>query len=233
MKGKTLRIRYLGITLFFFVAFLYLALYFLPTVKAINRLKREQREVSGKIADFQRTAGRFVFPDHRERELTAAARRELATALPVVTDREGEIARFNRLCGAIQSAAREEGIDDLIITSTSRELDMNARLTGAETGDPAGLLTFVANRLSALKSQEAENATATSPGTGPALARHTAALAFSADLPKGLAFLKRLAWLGTAAAPGRVVIEAAPGKPRMLVELRAHYLDLRKPNAQQ
>ena len=110
---------------------------------------------------------------------------------------------------------------------------MNARLTGTETGDPAGLLTFVANRLSNLKPQGAGSATATQPGAGPALAQHTAVLAFSADLPKGLAFLKRLAWLGTAVAPGRVVIEAAPGHPRLLVELRAHYLDLRKPNAQQ
>ncbi len=232
IKGKPAIFRYLGIASVFFIAFLYLALYFLPTVKTINRLKRDQREAAGKVADFQRTAGRFAFPDRLERDLTAAAREELAAMLPLVSDREEEIARFNRLCGAIQAAAREEKIDNLIIASTSRELDMNARLTGTATGDPAGLLAFVAGRLASLETKK-EEAAQTPPPARPQLAEQTAVLAFSAELPQSMAFLKKLAWLGTAAGPGRVVIEAAPGAPRLLVELRGRFLDGRKPDAQQ
>lgn len=129
MKRRKLVIRLSFIAAIVMVAALYMLLYFFPTVKTINRSRREAKHLSLKLEDDRLDRINFSFPDEREEKIFSKTKGELKRRLPKVRGRND----FSKLVTAVSAQllklAAEEGILDLAI-----EADAKHRVGGKPGG---------------------------------------------------------------------------------------------------
>jgi len=115
MRRKNLFIKLAGILSLIFLISIYILLYFIPTLKSINRYKRQLKDMNLKILDFTRMDSDFSFSDERERNYFARINRELSGKIPEVRSKEDFIALNTRISNYIQKLAGEDGILNLVI----------------------------------------------------------------------------------------------------------------------
>ncbi len=240
MKNKYTLLKYLGIAGLVFITFLYLAFYFLPTLKAINRLKRDTREQSRQIDDYRRTAASFIYPDERERQLLAGVDPQVRERLPPVHDREEYIALFTRVFADVEARARLAGVTDLVLTSLGPDLQSNAAPLSSAKSVQDELLAHFGSHLGELQNRPDDPlraALAAPAAKNPfldieRLNFQPVYLTFSAPLPRLLTFVNRLPRSPVQLEIDHVWIGEGSAGALVLVELRVYFLDLRPSDAQ-
>lgn len=240
MKNKYVLLKYAGITALVFVTFLYLAAYFLPRLKAINRLKRDIREQARLIDEYRRTAATFTYPDERERLLLQGADDAVRARLPQVRNREEFIALFTRIFAELEAGARRDGVSDLIITSLGSDLQANAAPLSSGKATQDELLAFFGSHLGDFQRRPddaVQGALAANAAKNPFLNLErldfqSVYVTVSAPLPSLLAFLNHLPRSSVQVEPQRAWVGQGGAGAALLVEMRVYFLDMRTADAQ-
>ena len=115
MIRKNLFIKIAGILSLIVLIIIYILLYLIPSLMAINRYKRQLKDMNLKISDFASMESDFSFPDERERSYFARADRELSGKIPGVRSREDFIALLTKISNDIQKLAEKDGILSLVM----------------------------------------------------------------------------------------------------------------------
>ena len=89
------------------ILLVFILLDWLPTVKDLNRLRREQQDETLKIKNFTVMASGFVFPDAEEKSLFAQNNARLRRSLPQMHDNDAWLAMALL---ELQAQVRAEGI---------------------------------------------------------------------------------------------------------------------------
>jgi hypothetical protein len=114
MRHKNLFMKIAGILSLIFLVIIYVLLYFIPTLKSINRYKRQLKDMNLKILDFSRMESDFSFSDEGERNYFARTNRELSGKIPEVRSREDFITLNTKISNYIQKLAEKDGILNLV-----------------------------------------------------------------------------------------------------------------------
>lgn len=116
MNKKSIFIKLFWTFVLLSTIFLYIMIYFVPTIEEINRRKRELIDMNFKIENFQETQKTFVFPDEKEIQFLDAADKKLKKHIPALKSKEGLISFFTRVTDEIKKRARADGIMNLRVT---------------------------------------------------------------------------------------------------------------------
>jgi hypothetical protein len=180
MKRKFFFPRLFAAVFLILVVVLYFFFYFIPSLEAINRYKRQVKDMNLKIADFKKAATSFSFPGQRERGYFLRLERELAGKIPEAASREDFTRLFGEISGYIRKLAERDGIDNLVI----------------EPGSPglkhAGLLNTAAPRLSGMVKGPQRDSDLSTLVKG--VQYHMAAVIFTGELKNALNFINHLSW---------------------------------------
>ena len=117
MRRKYLFIKIAGIVSLIVLIIIYFLLYFIPSLKSINRYKRQLKDMNLKISDFVRIERAFSFSNERERSYFTQTDREFLGKIPEVRTREDFITISTKISNYIQKLAEKDGILNLVMKS--------------------------------------------------------------------------------------------------------------------
>jgi hypothetical protein len=224
MKKKNVFIKVFGIVFLLSLIFLYLAIYFIPSIENINRRKRELKDMHFKIKNFLEMEKEFSHSNERERLFFNRLDEELGAQVPGVRSKEPFIALFTRVLDYIKNRARADGISNLVFTSDSRELQLNAAPLSTDKRSLKQLFNFAAVCLSDIKSK-----TAAARSPAPLLENlhyQTVYLAFSGNLPSAVNFINHIPWSDHYIRPDHITVSAGDMSAYYFVFLRVYFIDL-------
>jgi hypothetical protein len=201
MKNKDLIYKIFGIVLLIAAVILYFLLYLIPSLKSINRSKRQLKDTQLEIADFIKTESDFTFSDQRENRYFEQAEQELRGKIPEVKSREDIIALFAKISAYIQQSAQRDGILNLVLKPDSRELSVNTPGTGAL---PAG--SGLASLVNHVK-------------------YHTLTLSFTGELKNALNFINHLSWCEYYLSEAKIRISAGEIFLNYIIFLKIYFID--------
>jgi len=239
-KGKYILIKVVGIAGLLLAVVLYIIIYFFPTLKDINRSRRDLKDMNLKITDYVKMEGTFSFSTQHEREFFKEAETALRNRIPQIRSREEFIALFTRISNEIQDQAQKDGISNLVFTSDSVDLKINASSLSSDKKTLDSLLSFTTLRLSQLYKEEemnrgrvANGQTNANPGSGlaalvPGVTFHTVSLSFTGDLKNALNFINHTPWNNYYINQEKILISAGEPNPFFIVFVRIYYIDLRE-----
>jgi hypothetical protein len=139
MQPRKLARKFLWILVTLAVALIFIGLDWLPTLKDINRLRREQRDETLIIKNFAVMAASFVFPDAEEKSLFAQNNVLLRRSLPQMYDNDAWLAMALL---ELQAQARAEGIANALVLLNHHAV--GAEFDAVNPGRPAELADWVA-----------------------------------------------------------------------------------------
>jgi hypothetical protein len=250
MRSKYFLIKVSGIVLLIFIIILYFLVYFIPSLKAINRYKRELKDMNLKIADFVQQENTFTFANEQERRFFAQISQELTAKIPEVRTREDFIALFTRVSDYIQKLARKDGIDNLVLKSDSKELSVNASTLSSDKKALDDLLNFATRRLLQLRKErditlERLRGAGGARGTGAIVGTagnpdastdlyslvkninfQTITLSFTGELANAANFIDHIPWSEYYLSEDKIVVSSGDVFPYYIVFLKIYYIDM-------
>lgn len=242
MKSKYFLIKVFGFVALLMVILIYFVVYFLPSIKDISRYKRELKDMNLKIADFVKMEGSFTFSNEAERNYFRLSEEELKSKVPEVKNREDIIALYTRVSNYIQSLAREDGIHNLVVTSDSKDLKVNAGSLASDKRTLDDLLVFATRRLAMLSKQidmeerrripSAMDPNLNKGPTGidsllPGVKHHTVWLSFTGEIKNAVNFINHIPWSNYYLKQDRIMVTEGDFYPYYLVSVRVYYIDRR------
>ena len=219
--------------------FLYLVIYFIPSIENINRRKRELKDMNFKIKNFLEMEKEFSHSNQREQAFFSELDEELGARVPEVRSKEDFIALFTRVLDYIKNRARADGISNLVFTSDSRELQLNATTLFTDKRSLKQLLNFATVRLTDLKSKMAAARSSAAPAPGASvpflenLDHQTVYLTFSGNLPNAMNFINHIPWSDYYLRPDHIMVSAGDLSTYYFVFLRVYFIDLRSKDVEQ
>jgi hypothetical protein len=212
---------------------LWFVLFFFPSTVELNHLKREARDLGDQIKGNMNAGEAFEFPDTLELGRFQTTETQLQTELPRIEHADGLFRLITQVSGFLKEAAAAEGLGNLIVSSNSKDLEINAQALPQTGRDLEELLMFSSSRLREIQVQ-ADRGAALPQSAGPfGLASHTLFMTFAGDLKAALSFLHRLPSLNRALRVEKLVLSEGRENPLFLVLVRLHFWDVRARSAAQ
>jgi len=234
MKNKYLLIKIFGIAFLIFIIFAYFLFYFVPSIETINRHKRELKDMSYKIKNFLDMEKEFSFTNRREQDIFKAVDDDLKGLCPEIESKEDFIRLFTGVFDYIKQRARSEGIFNLVLTSNSREPELNATSLHTDKKSSNRLLNFATARMNEIREKTAASRDTSRPS--PLLAGldyQTVFISFSGPLENAVTFINHLPWSDYYLRPGNILVSAGDIDPYYLVFLNVYFIDARTKDVKQ
>ncbi len=241
MRSKYFFFKFFGILFLVLLVVLYFIAYFFPTLKGLNRTKREIKDINLKISDFVKMENAFSFSDEGERSYFKAAEKELADKIPIIKTREDLIRLYTEISNYIQQIAERDGIDNLTWESDSAEFKVNANTLSKDKKSLDDLLRFTAQRLSRLRHEtmqvEDPSKEKKAAGTDSILSTlvkgvkyHTVSLCFTGELNRAANFINHISWCHYYVGENKILVSSGERTPYFIVLLRIFYIDMQQEN---
>lgn len=238
MKNKYLFIKIFGIAFLLFSIFIYFIFYFVPFVKDVNHYKRELKDMNLKIKNFFEMEKEFSFSNERERAFFKEADDDLMSKISEVKSKEDFIALFTIVFNYIKKLARTDGLYNMVLTSNSKELELNATTLSTDKKSLDRLLHFAKLRINELRNKmdvSKETVNPTVPSTQPLIKQpllenlnyQTIFLSFSGDLQNAMTFINHIPWSSYYLRPGDILVSIGEISPYYMVFLKVYFIDLR------
>ncbi|MGE5340737.1 MAG: hypothetical protein ACM3SY_04565 [Candidatus Omnitrophota bacterium] len=232
MRNKYVLIKLLGIAGLIGTVLLYFVIYFIPSLKTINRSKRQLKDLNLKVSDYLKIENAFAFPNQAERAYIAENDRELKSKIPEVRDKQDFIRLFTEISNYIQKLAEKDGIPNLVLNSISQEMKVNA---GTLASDPATLKELLNFSFQRLTQYEKENppkpkeiGNTEKSGLAllvPGVQTQTVVLSFSGPLKNAMNFINHIPWGPYYLSEDKITVTTGNAFPFVLVFLKIYYIE--------
>ncbi len=216
-----------GIPLLIFLWFL---VFFMPNMVETNQVKRQLKDIADQLKRNIKVDDQFENPDRQELERFRTAEEELQNELPSVDSADGFLRLITTVSGFLKETAAAERLSNLIVSSNSRDLEINAQTLPQSGESLEELLQFTSNRLREIQVESERNGgnSAVNNRNGPfGLSSHNLYMAFSGDLKPALSFLHRLPMLDRSLRIEKMVVCEGVKQPLFLVYARLFFWDHR------
>lgn len=235
MKKKYLFIKIFGIAFLIFFIFAYFLFYFIPSIETINRHKRELRDMNYKIKNFLDMKTEFSYTNQRETDIFKAVDDDLKARCPEIKSKEDFIGLFTEVFDYIKQRARSDGIFNLVLTSNSNELELNATSLHTDKKSLNRLLNFATARLTEIRGKAAASRETipTPPPILEGLDHQTVFISFSGTLENAVHFINHLPWSGYYLKPDTILVASGDINPYYLVFLDVFFIDVRQKDVKQ
>jgi hypothetical protein len=238
MTNKYVLIKISGIMSILVAVLLYFLLYFIPSLKAINRYKRQVKDINLRMSDFMKEENAFSFSTEKEKGYFQKVEQELLDKLPEVKSREDFISLFTRISDQLKQQAEQDGIRNLVLKSDSKDLQVNAGTISSDSEEMQELQTFTNRRMARLKKEAQRNVPRSVPGSGapkptglqalvPNLKYHTVSMSFTGEIGNALNFINHIPWNPYFVSQDRILVSAGESFPIYMVFLKIYYIDQR------
>ncbi|MCP4213241.1 MAG: hypothetical protein GY765_01235 [bacterium] len=241
MKNKYSWLKVAGIAFLITLVVLYMLFYFMPTISETNRLKRKLKDMSSKIDNFLQIEKEFAYSDRQERSYFKLADDEIKSRLPVINSRENFIRLFTDIFDEIKTLAQRDGIYNLMLTSNSSELELNAPPLASDEKSLEELQKFASVRLKRIESKmyrrskryKTTRSTKKQDAGEPAplfknLSSGTVFVSFSGNLKNAAAFINHIPWSDYYLRVDNITVAACNLAPCFMLHLKIYYIDERK-----
>lgn len=114
-------IRLTGILSILMLIVLYYIIYFSPTVKRINRIKREVKDINLQIEEFGEIEGDLSLPDEKEKKYFRGAEKDFIKKISRVRGQAGLKKLITKISDSFYGLATQDGIANLKIDSRPGE----------------------------------------------------------------------------------------------------------------
>lgn len=121
MRKRNLMIRLTGILSVLLLIVLYLVLYLFPTVKSINRIKRDVKDINLQTEEFGEIESDLSFPDEKEKEYFQRAERDFKKRIAKIKGQAGLTKLKSNISDYFYKLAEQDGIANLKINSRPGE----------------------------------------------------------------------------------------------------------------
>jgi hypothetical protein len=210
---------------------LWFVLFFFPSTIELNHLKREVRDLGDQIKRNMNAGEVFEFPDTLELGRFQTTETQLQKELPRIEHADGLFRLITQVSGFLKETAAAEGLGNLIVSSNSKDLEINAQALPQTGRDLEELLMFSSSRLREIQVL-ADRGTALPQSGGPfGLSSHTLFMTFAGDLKAALSFLHRLPSRNRALRVEKLVLSEGRENPLFLVLVRLYFWDVRARSA--
>lgn len=234
MKNKYLFIKIFGIAFLIFIIFAYFLFYFIPSIETINRHKRELKDMSYKIKNFLDMEKEFSFTNPREQDIFKAVDDDLKALCPEIKSKEDFIGLFTDVFDYIKQRARSEGIFNLVLTSNSKELELNATSLHTDKKSLNRLLNFATARMNEIREKAAAARDIARPSPLlPGLDYQTVFISFSGPLKNAVTFINHLPRGDYYLRPDNILVTAGDTDPYYLVFLNVYFIETRTKDVKQ
>lgn len=119
MTGKSFLRKLVWFVFFVTAILLYLGLYVFPTLKDMNRIKRDIHKMKVRISDIGKMQNRFVHSDLREEIIFQKKEEELKRRFPMAGDHQDFVRLADHFSEYIRKTGAADGIQNLILMSLS------------------------------------------------------------------------------------------------------------------
>lgn len=229
-------IKILGLVGLFLLVSLWFLFFFFPNTVEMSRVKRQVKDLGDQIQSNMRVDDEFEYSDQAELDRFSAAEAELRGSLPEVNGSDGFFRMIANISEFLKESAAAEGLSNLIVSSNSQDLEINAQTLPQAGQTLEELLQFTSNRLREIQVEEerqrgrtADTREIGSGEKGPfGLAHHTVFMTFAGELKPSLSFLHRLPTLDRSLRIERIVISEGVRQPLFLVHAKIYYWDTRQ-----
>jgi hypothetical protein len=203
----------------------------LPTVKNLNQLRREQKDEALKIKNFTTLASSFVFPDKEEKSLFARNNARLRRSLPLVRDDDAWAAL---VLLELQARVVKDRIAHARVLFTPQVQGTEIGISDPEKSDPLADWLFsrqiiaigkgfrAAGNPGSIRWQEIITSLGSVRGRQPA--SRVLAVALTAPLPALLDFVTHISWGETRLEIVRLFLEPGASPSRAWLACRGSYL---------
>jgi hypothetical protein len=241
MKRKNFFIKFAGIAFLILVLVGYFLVYFLPSVKAINRYKRTLKDMNLKISDFLEMERAFSFSNQVERLYFSRSEQELKIRFPEVRSREEFVALFTKVSDYVRNLAVKDGISNLVLTFGSSEVSDKDGLLSTDKKSLDDLIRFSAQCLDLIRKKmemEQQNRNFPKPRATPrtdgglaslvkGVKHHTAWLSFTGNSKNAASFINHIPWGDSYLRTDKIVVVDGNLFPYYILLLKIYYIDLR------
>lgn len=238
MKNKYMFIKIAGLAGLLLIVVVYLLAYFMPSLESISKQRRELKDMNLRIQQFLQAEKDFDFPTDRELLYFTNADEELKSKIPEIKSREELFDLFTQVFDYIKTRARKDGIFNLVVNSTSSELELNATTLSTDKKTLERLLGFAALQLTEIRKQTPPRIQTTVAGPTPTAAAQPAPmledlnhqlvyLSFTGELKQALRFINRLPWSDYYLRPHNIMVSSGGETPFYMVFLKVYYVDKR------
>ncbi len=224
-------IKILGLVGLFLLVLLWFLFFFFPHTVEMSRVKRQLKDLGDQVQSNMNAGDLFEYSDQQELNRFAEAESELRTSLPRIDGPDGFLRLITSVSVFLKESAAAEGLSNLIVSSNSQDLEINAQ-TLPQTGQSLEeLLLFTSTRLREIQVEEERlrGGAALLDEQGPfGLSSHALIMTFAGDLQPSLSFLHRLPVLDRSLRLEKMVISEGKSRPLFLVHARLYYWDARR-----
>jgi len=235
MKNKYILIKLLGVASLIAVVILYFIVYFVPSVKTISHKKLQLKDLNLKIKDFVKTETKFAFSNDEERRLFRNTEHDLMEKIPVIRSKEDFIRLITRVSNYIRQLAEKDGVMNLVISSESSEMKLNAGTLSSDSQSFQELLAFSTSRLARMQHNDFSPGMkqgAPKPRSGlfalqENIECHTVTLSFSGPMRSSMNFINHIPWGPFYLTQDKMVVAEGPGFPYCIVFLKIYYVSLK------
>jgi len=210
----------------------YLFGYFLPTVKTINRVKRETRDARLRVSDFRRVSERFKSSDQAERRFFQDIDKRLTDFLPGIRDRSEYQRRRDEGFSIIVSRARRSGVSDLLLAYESdagAEMKVERRLASADRLRASMFTAQFATQRNECHRWLVDGASPPMDVNLDGMNGRSFCLVFAAKLKHGLGLLNSLPWGIAGLQLDRCLLMGKGRLPFFVVLVKMHFRDFAQP----
>jgi hypothetical protein len=239
MKRKYFFSKIFAAVFLIMVVVVYLFFYFIPSLEAINRYKRQVKDMNLKIEDFKKASTTFSFPDKRERGFFLRLERELTAKIPEVENREDSNRLFTDISAYIRELAKRDGINNLVIESGFGELKFDPGVLFINKRELDDLICITAPRLSRMWKErqigaEQRMQSLGSPHRGididlstlvKGINYQTVALIFSGELKNAMNFINHLSWGSYYLVEDKILVCTGDKFPYYIAFLKIYFLE--------
>lgn len=233
MNNKYFIIKFSGIAALILIIICYFLFYFIPVVKAINISKRQLKDMNLKIEDFKKVENKFAFSNSEEEALWAKVEKQLKGHIPEVKNREAFIQLFTDISNEIQKLAQRDGISNLVLSSNSEELKVNASSLSSDKKTLDGLLTFSQRRTNQfmrdsedrIKTADMDFLTHSLSSLVDGIKYKVISLSFTGPLKNSLNFINHITWGKYLIAEDKIMVSSEELFPCYIVFLKIYYID--------
>lgn len=235
MKLKRFLIRVLGILGIILIIILYLILYLSPTLKTINRLKRDIKLADAEVGDFLQDKEKFEFLNEREWRYIRKEQKLLKKKFPPIQNKIDLVRLSSKISGFIKNRASKDSIRNLLIASDSGGAGSGGDHLSTSREIKSALQRYFSTRMKEmgqreegdLSSRQSEHRPDFSHSPFGNLNFKRVIVAFSADLKDALNFINHLTWGEVHIQQDKLYISRQDSWSCWMVSLKIFFLEQR------
>jgi hypothetical protein len=232
MKIKFFNIKVFSFLFFILFVFTYSIFILIPSIKVVNKSKRELKDMNLKIRDNIEQNRIFSFLDKKEKHIFRRENLKLKHNIPKIRTRREFTELLNQNFLYFQKLAQKDGIDCLVYIHNYERSEVNFEFFSKNKKKPQYLLDFIKIQLKNIEKKRNNGNSSLIKYEFliklKDLKHHRVFLCFTGNMKSSLNFINHVAWGKYYITGDKIIVSRSNVRPIFWMEIKIYFIDLTK-----